>query len=466
MSCKNTIIREASYNQIQHIEQAKLVRLDTHVIFKLFEGAEINLDAVERAVRGLVLRHESLRTCFQEMDGRIKQIIFPDSKNDFLQVHLDDGAEEFSDKARALYERELLDISRIEELPLAKFLLVFLENSKVFTLYVLIHHVISDAWSMGLLKEEFGILYRAICMNVEPKFGKSFMQLKEYCALQNSTIDSCKEQISSYWKNKVGRYQARSKLADFHKGYELRTGNRIELIPPGAYALDEFLHMLDAEDACSYSTYLEEDLFLRVKAVAHRVPCLISIYMYAGLAILMHLYTQQSEILFASPMADRWDANKRSVIGNLMGGIYIPIKFNDEMKINEVISIVAENFMGGVTKIIFNHEAIGLNEPELRSRSDVYINYISSPTIQLNPGTEADHKKHVAHKNSYYPLNCIINEYRNALQINWRYNSLLLPSVAIEDLASCYMMLIEIMVSRGSSTLSDLSKSLLNGSSV
>ncbi|MEV1119913.1 non-ribosomal peptide synthase/polyketide synthase [Actinosynnema sp. NPDC049800] len=97
------------------------------------------------AVRALVRRHESLRTTFDQVDGRPVQVVHDDVEVDLVAV--DDLAEVLD---------EPFDLRRG---PLFRAALLT-GSADSHVLLLASHHIVVDGWSLGVLVEELGALYR------------------------------------------------------------------------------------------------------------------------------------------------------------------------------------------------------------------------------------------------------------------------------------------------------------------
>ncbi|RKT55884.1 non-ribosomal peptide synthase/polyketide synthase [Saccharothrix australiensis] len=119
--------------------------------FALRLRGPLDVPRLTGAVRGLVRRHESLRTAFDQVDGQPVQVIHADP---VLDVPLVDAPD--PDAAlRAEVERPF-DLARG---PLFR-AVVLRVAPEDHVLLLTSHHIVVDGWSLGVLVEELGALYR------------------------------------------------------------------------------------------------------------------------------------------------------------------------------------------------------------------------------------------------------------------------------------------------------------------
>jgi hypothetical protein len=107
-----------------------------------------------------VRRHDVLRTTFTTIEGSPVQIVAPFEPVPLLVTDLGDlpaGAREREAERRAVEEaRRPFDLARG---PLLRTSLLRLGDTD-HLLVVVMHHIISDGWSRGVLSGELGTLYR------------------------------------------------------------------------------------------------------------------------------------------------------------------------------------------------------------------------------------------------------------------------------------------------------------------
>ncbi|MFD0201926.1 MULTISPECIES: non-ribosomal peptide synthetase [Saccharothrix] len=116
----------------------------TSAIALRFTGP-LDVARLAEAVRGLVRRHESLRTTFDQMDGRPVQVVHDDVPLDLVPT----------EDLRAVLDQPF-DLRRG---PLFRAALST-ESADAHVLLLTSHHIVVDGWSLGVLTEELGALYR------------------------------------------------------------------------------------------------------------------------------------------------------------------------------------------------------------------------------------------------------------------------------------------------------------------
>jgi non-ribosomal peptide synthetase component F len=141
-------------------------------------GPDVDLARLEASVRGLVDRHEVLRTTFLDVDGEPRQVVRDCSELRIATIDL--RATPDADAAsKALTAEEIarpFDLTK--ELPV-RATFVLLPNDQTL-LIVNIHHIAADGWSLRLLAGELDALYAGEALPPPP------LQYKDYAVWDES----------------------------------------------------------------------------------------------------------------------------------------------------------------------------------------------------------------------------------------------------------------------------------------
>ncbi|MBO9703722.1 MAG: hypothetical protein J7604_26185, partial [Sporocytophaga sp.] len=127
----------------------------------LFEG-HLDVGALNTAFGKLIARHEVLRTYFKQTEaGDVLQVIVPVSDFDFaIECHDLQGRKDPESDLSALIGKGILRAFDLSSLPLLRASLYQLEDKK-WAFSTVMHHIISDGWSMGIMIQELLEFYNA-----------------------------------------------------------------------------------------------------------------------------------------------------------------------------------------------------------------------------------------------------------------------------------------------------------------
>ena len=143
---------------------------------------QLDKDVFQRAFQLLAERHESLRTNFIAINGQPRQVITPPEAFEFtLQYHDLRTVANAAAMANNFIDQEGLASFNLESGPLFRVKLLHIEAQKYIFIFN-IHHIISDAWSIGLFIEELLTIYQAQVRGREAKLPALPIQYKDYAA--------------------------------------------------------------------------------------------------------------------------------------------------------------------------------------------------------------------------------------------------------------------------------------------
>src|SRR6185437_8665581 len=149
---------------------------------------ELDLDALSVAWTGLVARHESLRTTFDAVAGRGVQVVHPPAPVLIPVLDLSQlpGPQQHSrlEQWLAAQTGQGFDLASG---PLWRVGVVCLDHGE-HVLSVVMHHIITDGWSTGVLVAELGEFYNAAVSGQQPQLPELAVQYVDYAIWQRELL--------------------------------------------------------------------------------------------------------------------------------------------------------------------------------------------------------------------------------------------------------------------------------------
>ncbi|WP_308298743.1 non-ribosomal peptide synthetase [Streptomyces sp. GESEQ-35] len=136
---------------------------------------DLDADVLEQALNDVVVRHESLRTVFEEIDGSSAQVVLG---TDAVDVKLNQVACSASELQTALRDAGQYAFDLAAELPLRTTL--FTVGPDEHVLLLLVHHIASDGASMGPLGRDVETAFRARLQGQAPAWSALPVQYADY----------------------------------------------------------------------------------------------------------------------------------------------------------------------------------------------------------------------------------------------------------------------------------------------
>ena len=280
----------------------------------------LNVDALEQALNEIVRRHESLRTTFTSTDGRPAQLIHEPVPLAMSLVDLRQlSEEERAEAAQRLATEAARQPFDLSEGPLVRALLVRLaEDEHQFVL--VLHHIISDGWSTGILIREMSALYRAYSSGQESPLTELTIQYADYAAWQREWLQGeALEKQLEYWREHLKGAPAL---------LELRTDRPRPAVQSFRGARQTFA--------------LTAELTGSLKALSLHEEATLFMTLLAAFEVVLHYFSNQDEIIVGSPIANRNMVETESLIGLFVNTLVFRVDLSGNPTFRELLHRVRE----------------------------------------------------------------------------------------------------------------------------
>jgi amino acid adenylation domain-containing protein/non-ribosomal peptide synthase protein (TIGR01720 family) len=156
---------------------------------------DLNLEALNRSLSELVRRHESLRTRFQLQESGPVQIPMEAEQVRLTVERVTEAQQRLSEELRRPFDLE-------RDRPLRVRLLQLEKHEHVLALVV--HHIVGDGWSMGVLQRELSVLYAAFSAGRPSPLLPLEMQYADFAIWQRSVLQGeLLERELNFWKEQL-----------------------------------------------------------------------------------------------------------------------------------------------------------------------------------------------------------------------------------------------------------------------
>ncbi len=250
----------------------------------------LNLEALENSINAIINRHEILRTTFTTQDGQPIQVINNDRsesslKIKVLSVNSDDNLQELIDEeATKPFELSQDSLIRVSLIPLGKE-----ENIVVIAM----HHIISDAWSIGLFIQELSTYYQSYCQRAKLSLSPLKIQYADYAIWQKQWLETESfDQQLSYWKKQLQDAPAYLNLP-----------------------LDKPRSQQQSYQGNSSEFSLSPQLTEQIKILSQREGATLFMTLLTAFNSLLYCYSDDEDICLGSPIANRQRQETQNLIG-------------------------------------------------------------------------------------------------------------------------------------------------------
>jgi amino acid adenylation domain-containing protein len=290
-------------------------------------AGRLDVEALEKALIRVVERHEVLRTTFTTVGGKPRPVIHAEAG---VRLPLVDATavsaagREAWVRARAAEEaRRPFDLSRG---PLVRAQLLRLAGEE-HVLLLSMHHIVSDAWTRGVLVREMGALYEAFSrspLSSSSPLPDLPVQYLDYAHWQRSLLrGEVLERQIAYWKKQLGGAPHALEMPTDRPRPPVQTfrGARQSFDMPPA-------------------------LLAALEALARREGATLYMTLLAAFDVLLSRYSGQEDIVVGTSAADRRHAETAGLIGYFLNQLALRVDLSGEPTFVELLARVREVSLG------------------------------------------------------------------------------------------------------------------------
>ena len=282
----------------------------------------LDVEALRRALEAVVHRHEALRTSFVlEGDAPVQQVAPPAPVA--LPVESLEGAASPEAAAREAARRENgapFDLTRGPLIRARLFRLAADDHVLALTL----HHLVSDAWSMGLLARELEAGYAAARAGRTAAPAPLPVQYGDYAVWQQARLDTPEMAAhATYWEKCLA-------------------GTPLALALPTDRPRPAVQSFAGARVPVAIGPEVAEAL----RALARQEGATLYMVLLAGFQLLLARYAEQEEVLVGSPIAGRPAAELEGLIGFFANTVVLRGELGGDPTFRELLRRTREAALG------------------------------------------------------------------------------------------------------------------------
>jgi amino acid adenylation domain-containing protein len=296
----------------------------------------LDIEALQRSVNELVLRHEPFRTHFQVLDGTVRQIIRESGAVGSRQsagqillslIDLSDLPEaEREAKAKQLAQAEAAQPFDLSRGPLMRARLLRLAEHE-HILLLTTHHIVSDAWSAEILFRELGGFYNAFANEQPAPFLPLAIQYADFGEWQREWLQGEElERQLAYWREQLAGVTGVLDLPTDHPRSSVQSSQ-------GDY---KFLT-------------LSKEAGSGLLALSRQEGATLFMTLLAAFQILLWRYSGQEDVVVGTPIAGRNHAEIEALIGFFINTLALRSDLSGNPTFKELLTRVRETAIGAYT---------------------------------------------------------------------------------------------------------------------
>lgn len=396
----------------------------------------IKITALQQAIQTIVNRHEILRTTYKTVGGEAVQVIAASLTLDIPVIQITQNV------APQYLEEQLAQVFDLAEGPLIKVSVLRLGPSE-HILFINMHHIACDGWSMEVFGRELTSLYdyyqaddssqRHSLLQPLPCQYADFSHWQRQW-LQGDTL----EQQLNYWKKQ---------LADAPALLELPT--------------DRPRPAQQSYAGSRYAFNIPVALTESLRQVGQQAGTTLFMTLLAGFNILLSRYSGQDDICIGTPTANRQREELESLIGFFVNTLVLRTQVNGQTCVNDFLHAVKNTALEA-----YHHQDIPFEQLVDVLKPERSLSY--SPLFQVMfvlqnlpedsftlPGIDVSAIE-VDTQKSKFDITVMLTEKPRGISGIVEYNTDLFDRTTIERFCNHYSLLLESMAENPQKKLCDL----------
>ncbi len=278
---------------------------------------ELHADSVRAAFAHIQARHAALRTTFHEIDGQAVQRIHESQALPYRALDFTDDRALDDSTLRVLAEAEARTPFDLAQGPLWRITLVRLSDS-VHEIWLSLHHIIADGWSLNHLMHEFSELYKTGPGSPQHEMEMVRITYGDYAVWQRAWLEAGEaDRQLAFWLSYLEGDQPLLHLPEDHSR-PVTPSNRGGRVP---FSCDE-------------------QLTGQLRALARKQGTTLSNILLAAFLIVLYRYSGQRDLRVGIPLANRDRSEIDRVIGFFVNTVVIRIPIQGRLSIHELLHAV------------------------------------------------------------------------------------------------------------------------------
>ncbi|WP_428229025.1 amino acid adenylation domain-containing protein [Flavobacterium sp.] len=388
--------------------------------------ADISITILEKAFRLLIQKHNILRTVILQDDNSVDQSLIS-AGNWTLQR---------PDNLESL--QKLIEVPFNLERDYMLRACLIQEAKELTSLFIVIHHIATDGWSMSILISELNELYNQILDKKESIINDNHIQYRHYANWQLSKPQ--RDKINSYipfWKNYLEDVPVLQIARDFPKEHFHNTTGR------------------------QYHFKIDSELTSQIQELSREQNATLYMTLLSAFGLLMQHYSGQHDICIGSPAANRIPSTVDQTIGYFVNTLPIRIQIDG----NPVYTSYLEE-LKKMLLLVFQHQEVPLETIINNVIKDRFAGYnplfqtifVLQDTIDQNFHTkpiDANHPKWIYNGKLKFDLQFEVTPIDNELQLIIEYADALFKESTIVQMTEDFTTILKSIVGNPQKRIGD-----------
>ncbi|HYG08344.1 MAG TPA: condensation domain-containing protein, partial [Pyrinomonadaceae bacterium] len=409
----------------------------------------LDVSALRAAFQSLVERHPSLRTTFVMGDGEPLQRIGRRTRAAFEVLDASGWSKQaFGERLSA----EARMPFNLEQGPLLRVML-FERGAHEYVMLLVVHHIITDLWSLGVLMRELSAFYEAERSSHAATLSRRAVPYTNFVRWQTEMLRSAEgERWRSYWLQQLG-----------------------DGVPALELPSDRPRMPAQTSRGQSVQFTLDTDTTRRLRDLGRASGATLYMVLMAAFQTLLYRYTGQEDFAIGSPVSGRSRAKLAGLVGYLVNMIAIRARLSGSQTYRELLATVRQTALEA-----FEHQdypfsllveqlqakrnqsrspifqvMFALQNVYLEGEDNVTAFALGDAGVQLRLGSLEMESIGIEQTPGQFDLSLIMVEAAGELRASLEYNAELFESDTIRRMAQHFQVLLESILSNPERLIAD-----------
>ena len=378
----------------------------------------LDVGLLGRCVGEVVRRHEVLRSVFEVVGGRPVRRVLESVEVPVSVVDVRGGSrEEVLARARGCVVEAAEGVFDLRLGPLLRVRVVRLGQAEFWVVFLL-HHIVADGWSVGVLLGELAELYRG--GGVGSSLAGLGVGYSDWVRWQREWLSG--ERLAgllSWWRERLA-------------------GVPVVLELPGDRPRPPVQSLRGAQ--CDFE--IPAPLHTGLAQLAQREGATLYMVLLAGFAVLLHRYTGQADLVIGTPVANRGRPEFEKLIGFFVNTVPLRVDLASRPTFRRLLGRVRES-----TLEAFARQEVPFANlvQELRPERSLAYNPLVQVMFTLQPPDTTQHHPHAVFRlvpgaaghsgTAKFDLTLYLSPNGDALRGTWEYNTDLFDADRVERMS-------------------------------
>jgi amino acid adenylation domain-containing protein/non-ribosomal peptide synthase protein (TIGR01720 family) len=388
----------------------------------------LQVSTLARSIEEIVHRHEIIRTNFQTINGTAVQIVAPTLNVTLPIMDLQTlMGEEQSTEIQRLAKEEADRPFDLANEPLFRATLLQLKPAEHLLLLTM-HHIICDGWSIEIFLDEMSTCYEAFLVGSPSPLTALPIQYADFAYWQRQRLQGeLLENGISYWKQKLaGAPPLLSLPTDYPRPHIQTFQGNVEYFQ------------------------IDANLTKKLNSFSRQSGVTLFMTMLTAFATLLCRYSNQSDIIIGSPIANRDRKELENLIGFFVNTLLLRIDLEGNPSFSELLNRVRQTALDAYDRqdIPFEKIVEELNPLRTLSYNPLFqvmfaLQNMSQPKPEL---TDLNLTLEMENVTAKFDLSLSIEETEQELRGVWEYNTDLFNAATIQQMIGNFLTLLEEIV--------------------